>query len=202
MVANYDRTVHPDLDASSIRMLNEALMDRRSKTCPEAQREMTFRKRARTSHLLDRDISFKMRAQHLLGSKLLPRLQPRLVRLRTSARRNAPAKCERRAPCNLVEGQPIERPAVADKSKNALCHCATTRSSIKNASRRRNDVETPLSSALFSSILEKGNSASNRTARHLHFHAAIQIDKRGAERYRSRDPNLLTVVKGLPLTNC
>jgi hypothetical protein len=42
--------------------LNEALMDRHAKTCPEAPREMTFRERARVGEFLDRDISFKMRA--------------------------------------------------------------------------------------------------------------------------------------------
>jgi len=38
-------------------------------------------------------------------------------------------------------------------------------------------------------------------AAHPHFHAATQIDKRRGERYCSRDPNVPSFVKGLPLTD-
>src|ERR1700686_2653850 len=65
--------------------------------------------------------------------------------------------------------------------------------------RRRNAVveRNPLKQSLRKVIVQ----VIERPA-HPHFHAAIQIDKRRGERYRARDPNLLPVVKGLPLTDC
>ena len=54
--------------------LNEPLMDRGTETQAETPGEMTLRKGAGTGQFLDRDISFEMHPQHLLGSELLPRL--------------------------------------------------------------------------------------------------------------------------------
>ena len=103
--------------------LNEALMDRRAKTCPEATREMTSRKCARAGEFLNREISFKMRAQHLLGSQLLPRFQspPRAGRepWRAAMRLQRMSAEHHR---NLVERKPIERLSMLDRGENALCH--------------------------------------------------------------------------------
>jgi hypothetical protein len=179
-------------------------MDRRAKTCPEAPREMTFRERAPASEFLDRDISFKMRAQHLLGSELLPRFQSppgsdcelwraamRLQRMGAEHHRN------------LVERKPIERLSMLDRSENALRHLRHNQVFYKErflkTERQRHAVveDNPLQQSLRKVIVQ----VIERPA-HPHFHAAIQIDERRGERYRSRDPNLLPVIKGLPLADC
>src|SRR5580700_6602325 len=103
---------------------------------------------------------------------------------------------------NLVERQPIEWLAVADRSENALCHLRHNQIFDKErflkTERRRDTVveRDPLKQSLRKVIVQVIERAA-----HPHFHAAVQIDERRGERYRSRDPNLLTVVKGLPLTD-
>src|ERR1700688_3314017 len=103
---------------------------------------------------------------------------------------------------NLVERQPIERLAVADRGENALCHLRHTQIYDKKrflkTERRRDAVveRDPLKQSLRKVIMQ----VIERPA-HPHFHAAIQIYERRGEGYRSRDPNLLPVVKGLPLTD-
>jgi len=103
--------------------LNEALMDGRAKTCPEAPREMTFRKGASAGEILDVDISLQMRSQHLLGSELLPRFQPAPrseCELWRAAVRLQGVSTEHHR--NLIERQPVQRLAVIDRVQNALCH--------------------------------------------------------------------------------
>src|SRR4029077_9498284 len=104
---------------------------------------------------------------------------------------------------NLVERQPIERLSVLDRSENALGHLRHNqifdKERLLKTERRRDAIveRDPLKQSLRKVIVQ----IIERPA-HPHFHAAIQIDERRGERYRSRDPNLLSVVKRLPLTDC
>ena len=145
-----------------------------------------------------------MRAQHLLGSELLPRFQPAPgpgCELWRAAMRLQSVGAEHHP--NLVERKPIERLSVLDRGENALCHLRHNQVFDKErflkTERPRDAVveRDSLKQSLRKIIVQ----VIERPA-HPHFHAAIQIDERSGERYRSRDPNLLTVVKGLPLTDC
>lgn len=104
---------------------------------------------------------------------------------------------------NLVERKPIERLSVFDRGENALCHFRHNhvfdKERFLKAERRRDAVveRDPLKQSLRKVIVQ----VIERPA-HAHFHAAIQIDKRRGERYRSRDPDVFPVVKGLPLNDC
>src|ERR1700686_127618 len=103
---------------------------------------------------------------------------------------------------NLVERKPVERLAVADRGENALCHLrhnqVLDKECFLKTERRRDTVieRDPLKQSLRKVIVQ----VVERPAP-PHFHAAVQIDERRGERYCSRDPNLLTVVYGLPLTD-
>ena len=55
--------------------LDQVLMNGRPKTMTETAGEVTCRKRARDCQFVDGDISRETCPQHLLGTKLLPRLQ-------------------------------------------------------------------------------------------------------------------------------
>src|SRR5260370_39405290 len=64
-----------------------------------------------------------MRAQHLLGSELLPCFQAALrpaCELRRAAMGLQSVSAEHHP--NLVERKPIERLSMLDRGKNALCH--------------------------------------------------------------------------------
>src|ERR1700720_1429837 len=94
-----------------------------AKTSPEAPRKMAFRERARAGEFPDGDISFKMRAQHLLGSELLPGFQSTPgpgCELWRAAMRLQRMRAEHHP--NLVERKPIERLPGLDRGENALCH--------------------------------------------------------------------------------
>src|SRR5258708_19320090 len=94
-----------------------------TETQAETSREVTLRKRTRSGQFLDRDISFEMRSQHLLGAELLPRLQPRprrdgKFRSDTMSLQRMSTEHHR----NLIERQPVEWFAVRDGCENPLCH--------------------------------------------------------------------------------
>ena len=55
--------------------LDQVLMNGRPKTMTETAGEVTLRKRARSRQFIDRDVSLKTCLQHLLSTKLLPRLE-------------------------------------------------------------------------------------------------------------------------------
>src|SRR5579872_5008987 len=145
-----------------------------------------------------------MRAQHLLGSELLPCFQPApgsYCELWRAAMRLQRMRAEHHP--NLVLRKPIERLPVLDKGQNALCHLRDNqvfdKESFLKTERRRDAVveRDPLKQCLRKVIVQVIEWPANR-----HFHTAVQIDERRSERYRSRDPDLLPVVKGLPLTDC
>src|SRR5712692_5973773 len=144
-----------------------------------------------------------MRAQHLLGPELLPRFQPAPepgCELWRAAMRLQSVGAEHHP--NLVERKPIERLSMLDRGENALCQLGHNqvfdKERLLKAERRRDAVveRDPLKQSLRQVIVQV-----IKRPMHPHFHAAIQIDERRGERYRSRDPNLLTVVKSFPLTD-
>ena len=84
---------------------------------------MTCRKSARSGQLFNGDISFKMRAQHLLGSQLLPGFQSapwRDSELWGAAMRLQCVSAKDRG--NLIKRQPIEGFPVFDWGENVSCH--------------------------------------------------------------------------------
>src|SRR5258708_39108408 len=94
-----------------------------TETQAETSREVTLRKRTRSGQFLDRDISFEMRSQHLLGAELLPRLQPRPRR--DGKFRSATMSLQRMSTehhRNLIARQPLEWPVERAGRQHALCH--------------------------------------------------------------------------------
>src|SRR5260370_10084427 len=142
-----------------------------------------------------------MRAQHLLGSELLPSTQPALrfgCELRRAAVRLQSVSTEHHP--NLVERKSIERLSVLDRGENTLCHLRDNQVLDKErflkTERRRDAVveRDPLKQSL-----RKGIVQAIEWPAHPHFHAAIQIDECRWERYRPRNPNALPVLQCCPL---
>src|SRR5579872_4822129 len=98
-------------------------MDGGAKTPPEASPKMTCGNRTRGGEFLDGDVSFKMRSQHLLSSKLLPWFQAASgwnCELWGAATRLQNVSAEHRG--NLVERQPVKWLPVSDRGENIFCH--------------------------------------------------------------------------------
>src|SRR5437016_13619532 len=98
-------------------------MDGRAETPPEASTERASRKRARSGKFLNGDISLKMRAEHFLGSELLPWFQApsgRDRKLWSAAMCLQGVGAKHRG--NLVERQPIKWLPVFNRGENVFCH--------------------------------------------------------------------------------
>src|SRR5258707_6762646 len=144
-----------------------------------------------------------MRAQHLLGSELLPWFQTasgRDRKLWSAAMCLQDVSAKDRG--NLVECQPVKWLPVFDRGENVFCdlrynHIFDKKLFPKLEQRRHSVVErNPLKEIpreVIMQIIE--------WAAHPHFHAATQIDECRGERYRSRDANASPVVNSSPLTN-
>src|SRR6266478_1749358 len=171
-------------------------MDRGAETPPEASPKMTCRKRARSGQFLNGDISLEMRAQHFLGSELLPWFQAasgRDCKLWGAGMCLQGVGAKHRG--NLVERQSIQRLPVFNRGENVFCYLCHNQIFDKELfpklERRRHGVveRDPLKELpreVIMQIIE--------WAAHPHFHAATQIDECRGERYRSRDANASPVV--------
>jgi hypothetical protein len=183
--------------------LDEPLMDRGTETQAGTLGEMTLGKGARIRQFLDRDMSFEMRPQHLLGPELLPRLKPRLRRDGKSRSTTMGLQCmSAEHHRNLIERQPVERFTMGDRRENGLSHLRHDQVLNK---------EDFLKTEIWSNVVIDGDSL-KKVRREVvvqviewppdpHFHRSIQIDERRREGNRARNSDLATVVKRTPLTN-